>query len=107
MMSTLPILGVGVIPVYYKCKKNKCKKRSAKIYTLSRNRGKTTETLGTMLCQSIVGTEKMSIWKKIIPNSTWHEEDSVVITGVMQKQEVEAKSTFPALRLEPPVTTQG
>ena len=41
-------------------------------------------------------------------NSTQHEKDSIVLTGVKQKQdhEVEAKSAFPALRLAPPVTTQ-
>ena len=34
-------------------------------------------------------------------NSTQHEEDSVVLTGVKQKQdhEVETKSAFPVLRL--------
>ena len=34
-------------------------------------------------------------------NSTQHEEDSVVLTGVKQRQdhEVEAKSAFPVLRL--------
>ena len=41
-------------------------------------------------------------------NSTLHEEDSVVITSVKQKQdhEVETKLAFPVLRLAPPVTTQ-
>ena len=41
-------------------------------------------------------------------NSTQHEENSVVLTGVKQKQdhEIEAKSAFPELRLAPPVTTQ-
>ena len=41
-------------------------------------------------------------------NSMPHEEDSVVLTGVKQKQdhEVEATSAFPVLRLEPPVATQ-
>ena len=36
-------------------------------------------------------------------NSTQHEENSVVLTGVKQKQEhaVEAKSLFPVLRLAP------
>ena len=40
--------------------------------------------------------------------SMQHEQDSVVLTGVKQKQdnEVEAKSAFPVLRLTPPVTTQ-
>ena len=43
-----------------------------------------------------------------VDNSTQHEENSVVLTGVKQKQdhEVEAKSPFPVLRLAPPVTTQ-
>ena len=41
-------------------------------------------------------------------NSTQHEEDSVVLTGVKQKQdhEVEAKSAFHVLKLAPLVTTQ-
>ena len=41
-------------------------------------------------------------------NSTQHEGDSVVLTGVKQKQdwEVEAKSAFSVLRLIPPVKTQ-
>ena len=52
-----------------------------------------------MLCQSILHIED---------NSTQHEEDSVVLIGVKQKQdhEVEAKPAFPVLRLAPPVTTQ-
>ena len=45
----------------------------------------------------------MSIWKKIIPHNM---EDSVILTGVKQKQhhEAEAKSAFANLRLVPPVT---
>ena len=41
-------------------------------------------------------------------NSTQHEEDSVVLTYVKQKQdhEVEAKAAFFVLRLAPPITTQ-
>ena len=41
-------------------------------------------------------------------NSTQHEEDSVVLTGVkeMQDHEVDAKSKFPVLRLAPTVTKQ-
>ena len=41
-------------------------------------------------------------------NSTQHEKDSVVLTGMkqMQDQEEEAKSDFPVLRLEWPITTQ-
>ena len=40
-------------------------------------------------------------------NSTQHEENSFILTGVKQKQdnEVEVKSAFPVLRLAPPVTT--
>ena len=38
-IPTLTILKVGIIAVYYKCKK-----RSAKIYRLARNRGKTRDT---------------------------------------------------------------
>ena len=45
-IPTLTILGLGIIAVYVKCKKNKYKKRSAKIYRLARNRGKTMETFG-------------------------------------------------------------
>ena len=39
-------------------------------------------------------------------NSMQHEEDSVVLTGVMQRwdQEVEVKPAFPVLRLAPHVT---
>ena len=41
-------------------------------------------------------------------NYTQHKEDSVVLTGIKQKQdhEVEAKSAFPVLRLAPPITIQ-
>ena len=41
-------------------------------------------------------------------NSTQHEEDSVVLTGVkqMQDHEVEAKSASPVLQLAHPVTKQ-
>ena len=104
IIPTLTIIGMRSIAVYYKYKKNKCKKTYAKIYGLARNRGKTTEILGTMLCHFVLGTEMMSIWKMIIP----HKEDSDVLTGVKQRQdhEVEAKSVLPVLRLAPSVTTQ-
>ena len=41
-------------------------------------------------------------------NSTQHEKESVILTGVKQKkdQEEEAKSAFPVLGLAPPITTQ-
>ena len=41
-------------------------------------------------------------------NAMQHEEDSVVLTGMKQKQdyEMEAKSAFCVLRLAPPGTTQ-
>ena len=43
IIPTLTIIGMRSIAVYYKYKKNKCKKTYAKIYGLVRNRGKTTE----------------------------------------------------------------
>ena len=89
-MPTLTILGVGIIPVYYKCKK-----RSAKIYMLARNRGKTMEKPGYNAIPVYTG-DRDDIYIEE-DNSTRHEEDSVVLTGVKQKQdhEVEAKSAFP------------
>ena len=41
-------------------------------------------------------------------NSQQHEKDSVVLTGVKQKQDQEDKArlAFPMLRLAPPFTTQ-
>ena len=41
-------------------------------------------------------------------NSIQHEDDSVILTSVKQKQdnEVGAKPAFSVLRLAPPVTTQ-
>ena len=98
--------GVGIIAVYYKCEKNKCKKRSAKIYRLARNRGKTMETSDYRAVPVCTGDRNDVYMEE--DNSTQDEEDSVGLTGVKQKQdhEVEAKSTFPVLRLAPPVTTQ-
>ena len=88
-LPTLTILVVGIITVYYTCKK-----RFANIYSLARIRGKTTE---------ITGYNAVPVY-----TSTQHEEDSVVLTGVKQKQdwEVDAMSTVSVLRLAPPVTTQ-
>ena len=103
-ICTLTILGVGIIVVYYKCKKNKCKKRSAKIYRLARNRHKTMETPGYNALPVYAGDGDDVYTRE--DNSTLHEEDSVVSTGVKQKQdhEVEAKSAFSVLWLAPPVT---
>ena len=41
-------------------------------------------------------------------NSMQHEEESVVLTGLKEKQghDMKAKSVFPVLRLAPPGTTQ-
>ena len=105
-MPTLTIIGVGIIPVYYKCRKNKCKKRSAKIYRLARNRGKTMEIPGYNAVPVYTGDRDDVYMEE--DNSKQHEWDSVVLIGVKPKQDhkVEAKSAFPVLRLAPPVTTQ-
>ena len=81
-IPTLTILGVGIIPFYYKCKK-----RPAKIYRLSRNRGKTAKTPG-------YNAVPVNTWDRDDvymegDNSTQHEEDSVVLTGVNEKQDHE------------------
>ena len=97
IIPTLPILGLGIIAVYYKCKK-----RFAKIYWLAWIRSKTMEKPGyhAMLVYTDVYMEE--------DNSTQHEEDSVAIIGMKEKQDlkVEAKSAFPVVRLAPSVTTQ-
>ena len=92
---------MGIIAVYYKCKKI-----FAKIYRLARNRGKTMETAGYNAVP-VYSMDRDDVYMEK-DNSTQHEEDSVVLTGVKQKQdnEVEAKPAFPVLRLVPPVTTQ-
>ena len=104
LTTTLPILtfsGAEIITVFYKCKK-----RSAKIYRLARNRGKTMETSEYRAVPVCTG-DRNDIYMEE-DNSTQCEEDSVGLTGVKQKQdhEVESKSTFPVLRQAPPVTTQ-
>ena len=100
-VPTLTILGVGIIAIYYKCKK-----RSAKIHRLARNRGKTIETPGYNAVPVYNGDRDDVYMEEDI--SMQHEEDSFLPTGVKQKQdhEVEAKSAFPVLRIAPPVTTQ-
>ena len=45
LATTVPTL---TIAVYYKCKKNRCRKRSAKIYRLARNRGRTIQTCASL-----------------------------------------------------------
>ena len=104
IIPTLAILGVGIFDFFRK-KKNKCKKRFAKIYRLARNRGNKMETPGYNAV-SVCTADKDVYMEE--DNSTQHEEDSIVHTDVKQKQdhEVEAKSTFHVLRLTPPVTTQ-
>ena len=74
-IPTLTILGVGIIAICYKFKK-----QSAKIYRLARNRGITMEIPSAMLCQSVLGTKMRSTWKKIIPHSI--KKDSVFLKGV-------------------------
>ena len=103
---TLTILGVGVFAVYYKYEKSKCKKRSAKIYRLARNRGKTMKTTGYNAVPVYTG-DRDDIYVEE-DNSMLYEEHSVVLIGVKQKQdhEVEGKLAFPVLRLVPPVIPQ-
>ena len=79
-IPTLTILGVGIIAVYYKCNKNKCKKRSTMIYRLARNRGKTMETPGYNVLP-ICTRDRGDVYIEE-DNSTQHEEDSVILTGV-------------------------
>ena len=100
-IPTLTILWMGIIAVYYKCKK-----RSAKIYRLAINRGKTMETPGYNAVPVYIGDGDDVYMEEA--NSMQHEEDSIVFTGVKLKQdhEVKAKSALLVLRLAPPVTTQ-
>ena len=63
-MPTLIILGVGVIAVYYKCKR-----RSVKIYMLVRSRGKTMETLGYNTVPVYTGDRDNISIEEIIPHS--------------------------------------
>ena len=105
-IPTLTMLGEGVIAVYYTNMKNKCKKRSVKIYSLARNRGKTTETLWYNAVP-VYSEDRSDVYMEE-DNSIQHKKDSVVLTGVKQKQyhKAETKSAFPVLRQAPPVTTQ-
>ena len=68
----------------------KCKKRSARIYSLARNGGKTTETTRYNAVPVSSG-DRDGIYMADY-NSTQHEDDSV--TGVKQMQDhgVQAKS---------------
>ena len=81
---------MGITVVYYKCKK-----RHAMIFRLARNRGNTMETPGYNTAPVCTGDEDDIYTEE--DNSTQHEENSVILTGVKQKQEhkVEAKSAFP------------
>ena len=67
-MPKLTILGVEIIPVYYKCKK-KMLKGLLKFTGWPETKAKQQRHLGAMLFQSILGTEMISIWEKIIPHS--------------------------------------
>ena len=80
---------MGIIAIYYKCKKNKCEKRSAKIYSLARNQGKIIETPGYNAVPVYTGNRD-EVYKEE-GNSTQHEKDSVLLTGVKQKQDHEVE----------------
>ena len=84
-IPTLSILGLGIIAVYYKYKK-----RSAKIYRLARNRDKTMETPGYNAVPVCTG-DRDDVYMED-DNSTQHEEDSVVLTGVKQEQDLEVET---------------
>ena len=78
LATTIPtstILRMGIIYGFYKCKK-----ASAKIYRLARNRGKTVGTLGYSAVPVYTGDRDDVHMEE--DNSTYHEEDSVVFTGV-------------------------
>ena len=82
MIPTLTIVGMGTIAVY-----NKCKKRSAKNYRLTRNRGKTMETSGHNAVPFCTG-DKGDVYMEE-DNCMQHVEDAVILTGVKQKQDKE------------------
>ena len=67
--------GVGNIAVYYKCKK-----RSAKIYRLARNRGKTRDTPRCNAVSACTGDRNDVYMEEGI--FTQDGEDSVVLTGM-------------------------
>ena len=77
---------MGIIAVFYKCKK-----RSAKIYRLARNRSKTMETPGYNAVPVCTGDRDDVYMEE--DNSMQHEEDLVILTSVKSKQDhkVEAK----------------
>ena len=76
------------------------------MYSLARNRNKTMEMCGYNTVQVCTG-DRGDVYMEE-DNSTQNIADSVVLTGVKQKQdhEAEAKSAFPVLRLAPPMTIQ-
>ena len=63
--------------------KYKCKKRSAKIYRLPRNRGKSAETPEYNAVPVYTG-DRDDVYM-VEDNSTQHEKDSAVLTGVGAK----------------------
>ena len=69
---------MAIIAVYYKCEE-----RSATIYRLARNRGKTMDTPWYNAVPVYTGDRDDVCMEE--DNSTQHEEGSVVITGVKQK----------------------
>ena len=89
MIPALTMLGVEITAAYYKCKK-----RSSKVYMLARNRGKTMETPGYNAVAVCTGDTDDVYMEE--DNYMQHEEGSVALTGVKQKQdhEVEAKSAY-------------
>ena len=69
---------MGIIAVYYECKKG-----SAKICRLARNRAKTMETPGYNAVKVCTG-DKDDVYMEE-DNSKQHEKDLVVLTVVKQK----------------------
>ena len=92
---------MGITAVYYKCKE-----RSARIYRLARNRGKNNGDTWVQ-CMPVYTGDRDDVYMEE-ENSTQHEEDSLVLTDVKQRQdhELDTKSAFFVLRQAPPVTTQ-
>ena len=82
LTTTIPILtilGVEIAAVY-----NKCNKRSAKIYRLARDRGKSRETTGYNAVPVCTGDKDYVYMKE-------DEEDSVVLTGVRESRTMKWK----------------
>ena len=69
---------MGIIAVYYKCKK-----RPAKIYRLARNRDRSMETCGHNAVPVCTG-DKGDVYMEE-DNSMQHEEDSVFLMGCKAK----------------------